>query len=187
MDEKKFRHMNLEQRIKIKEMLDLGHGVSEIAEDLGYCYVTIYKELERCGSQADYNPYYAQSIYKNNSKKKGRIGKLSNAELAKLISDLILIEHLSPEKIVALLKEDNRGFSNVPHSAKTIYSAIDKGLIPNVTREVLMRNVSTVFSGGHICIPKWVLDKMDIKDGDMLSFEITKEDEIVYRKVKNGF
>lgn len=187
MDEKKFRHMNLEQRIKIKEMLDLGYGVSDIAKDLGYCYGTIYKELERCGLQKDYNPYYAQSIYERNSKKKGRIDKLSNVDLAKYISELILIKHLCPEKIVALLKEDNRGFSNVPHSAKTIYSAIDKGLIPNVTRDVLLRNVSTVFNGGQICIPKWVLDKMDIKDGDMLSFEITKEDEIVYRKTENDF
>lgn len=165
MDEKKFRHIKLEQRIKIKEMLDLGHGVSKIAKDLGYCHVTIYKELERCGLQEDYDPYYAQSIYEKNLKKKGRIDKLSNLDLAKYISDLILTEHLSPEKIVALLKEDSRGFSNVPHSAKTIYSAIDKGLIPNVTREILLKNVSTVFGGGHICIPKWVLDKVGIKDG----------------------
>ncbi len=31
---KTFRYMNLEQRIKIKEMLNAGHGISEIADDL---------------------------------------------------------------------------------------------------------------------------------------------------------
>lgn len=181
---KAFRYMNLEQRIKIKEMLDAGHGISEIANDLGYCYVTIYKELERCGLPEDYNPYYAQSLCEKNLKKRGRIDKLTDVELAKYISDLILKEHLSPEKIVALLKEDSRGFPNIPHSAKTIYSAIDKGLIPNVTRETFLTDVSTVFSGGQICIPKWVLERMEIKDGDMLSFEITEANEIVYRKVE---
>ncbi|MBD5495164.1 MAG: helix-turn-helix domain-containing protein [Lachnospiraceae bacterium] len=179
----KYKYMNLEQRIKIKEMLDAEHGISEIANELGYSHVTIYKELERCGLPEEYNPYYAQSLCEKNLKKRGRIDKLSDVELAKYISDLILKEHLSPEKIVALLKKDSRGFPNVPHSAKTIYSAIDKGLIPNVTREIFLKDASTVFSGGQVCIPKWVLDKLNIKDGDELSLEVTKDNEIIYKKV----
>lgn len=178
------KHMNLEQRIKIKEMLDSGCKVVDIANTLEYHYGTIYKELERCDSKEKYNPYYAQRQYERNSKKKGRSGILCDMELAKYISDLILIEHLSPERIVAFLAQDDKGFSGVPQSANTIYSAIDKGLIPGVTRETLLTNTSTVFSGGQVCIPKWVLDKLDIKDGDKLLLEVTGANEIVYRKVE---
>lgn len=137
---KTFKHMDLQQRLKLKEMLD-----SE-----------------------------------GRLKKKGRPeSKLSDKDLAEYISGLILKEHLSPEKIVALLAEDDRGFSDVPQSPNTIYNAIDKGLIPNVTRESLLSKSCTVFSGGQICIPKWVLDKLEIKDGDTLQIEVTKENEII--------
>lgn len=91
-----------------------------------------------------------------------------------------LIQHLSPEKIVDLLARDDKGFSDVPQSPNTIYNAIDKGLIPNVTRESLLFKSCTVFSGGQICIPRWVLEKLHIKDGDVLQLEITEENEIVY-------
>lgn len=176
--------MNLEQRIRIKEMLDSGHSISDIANSLKYNHVTIYKEIKRCDSREEYNPYYAQSLCEKSIKNRGRVGKLSDMELAKYISDLILIKHLSPEKIVALLKKDNRGFSDVPRSANTIYSAIDKGLIPGVTRETLLTNISTVFQNGHICIPKWVLDKLNIKNGDELLLEVTEDNKIIYKKVE---
>lgn len=177
------KHINLEQRQKIKEMLDSGKDIYEIADTLNVHRVTIYKELKRFDSLADYNPFYAQSLYEKKSRNKGRKGILSDTNLAKYISDLILTEHLSPEKIVKVLAENAERFSNVPRSAKTIYSAINKGLIPNVTRESLLPKVSTVFSGGHVCIPQWVLDKLNIKDGDELLLEITKDNEIIYKKI----
>lgn len=104
--------------------------------------------------------------------------------MAEYISGLILEEHLSPEKIVDLLAEDDRGFPDVPQSPNTIYNAIDKGLIPNVTRESLLSNSCTVFSGGQICIPKWVLDKLEIRDGDILQLEVTENGEMIYRKAE---
>lgn len=178
----KNKHLNLEHRLKIKEMLDSGRSISNIASVLGCHRATIYKELEKGNWKGDYNPYHAQSRYELNAKKKGRSDKLSDMSLARYISDLILKEHLSPEKIIALLADDNRGFSGVPRSSKTIYSAIDKGLIPNVTRESLLRKYSTVFNDGQICIPQWVLEKLGIKDGDVLLLEVTEANEIVYRK-----
>ncbi|MCM1267268.1 MAG: helix-turn-helix domain-containing protein [Bacteroidales bacterium] len=177
------KHITFEQRQKIKEMLNLGKAISEIADTLNVHPGTIYKELKRFDSRESYNPFYAQSLYEKKSKNKGRSEILSDTNLAKYISSLILKKHLSPEKIVAVLAENTEGFSNVPHSANTIYSAIDKGLIPNVTRESLFPKVSTVFSGGQVCIPKWVLDKLNIKDGDELLLEITKNNEIIYKKV----
>lgn len=179
---KKYKHLDLQQRIQIKEMLGERCSIAKIAKTLGYHQATIYRELERNTTNGIYNPYQAQSLYDKKLKEKGPAEKLSNPELAKYISDLILVKHLSLEKIVFLLAEDNHGFSDVPQSTTTIYSAIDKGMIPGVTRETLQTKYSTVFSNGQICIPKWVLDRLDIKDGDVLLLEITKKNEIIFKK-----
>lgn len=182
---KTFKHMDLEQRLKLKEMLDSGFSILEVANALGVHRSAVYREIERGSAEGGYDPYYAQSLYEGRLKKKGRPKcKLSNKDLAEYISALILKEHLSPEKIVDLLAEDDRGFHDVPQFPNTIYNAIDKGLIPNVTRESLLSKACTVFSGGQICIPKWVLDKLDIKDGDILQLEITENGEIIYRKAE---
>lgn len=101
-----------------------------------YSRTTIYNELERGNWKGDYNPYYAQSQRELNVERKGRPSKFSDTDLAKYISDLILKEHLSPEKIVTLLAEDNRGVSGILRSSKTICSAIDRGLIPGVNRDL---------------------------------------------------
>lgn len=182
---KTFKHMDLQQRLELKEMLDSGCSILEVANALGVHQSAVYREIERGGIEGGYDPYHAQSLYEGRLKKKGRTeSKLSDRDLAEYISGLILKEHLSPKKIVALLAEDDRGFSDVPQSPNTIYNAIDKGLIPNVTRESLLPKSCTVFSGGQICIPKWVLDKLEIKDGDTLLLEVTKENEIIYRKAE---
>ena len=181
-----FKHLVFEQRLVIKDMLDAGKSIADIAKAIGVSYQTIYYELKRNPHERNYNPYYAQQQYEKKSKNKGRTEILSDKDLTKYISDLILIQHLSPERIVEKLAKDDRGFSDVPQSPSTIYSAIDKGLLPNVTRESLLSKNSTVFSGGQICIPKWVLDKLNIEDGDVLSLEVTDNNEIVYKKAKNN-
>lgn len=180
---KYWEQMNLEQRIKLKKMLDSGYSVTYIAEDLGFCRATIYNEINRSGSKTNYDPYYAQLQYEEKEKNKGSKPKLSDVGLAKYISELILEQHLSPEKIVLLLAKSKNIFSNVPTSEKTIYSAIDAGLIPGVTRESLLKKNSSVFNNGQICIPKWVLDKLSIKNGDVLELELTEDGKIVYSKL----
>lgn len=153
---KTFKHMDLQQRLKLKEMLDSGCSILEVANALDVHRSAVYQEIERGGREGGYDPYYAQSLYDGRLKKKGRSEcKLSNKDLAEYISELILTEHLSPEKIVDLLAEN------------------DKGVIPNVTRESLLSKSCTIFSGGQICIPKWVLDKLEIRDGDTLQLEVT--------------
>lgn len=175
---KTFKHIDLQQRLKLKEMLDSGCSILEVANALEVHRSAVYRELERGGWEGGYDPYYAQSLYEGRLKKKGRPEcKLSNKDLAEYISGLILMEHLSPEKIVDLLAKDDKGFPDVPQSPNTIYNAIDRGLIPNVTRESLLSKSCTVFSGGQICIPKWVLDKLKIEDGNTLQIEVTKENE----------
>lgn len=101
-----------------------------------------------------------------------------NKEMASVISELILKEELSPEQAILRLKED--GDTEVP-TKTTIYTAIDRGLIPNVTRESLYTRNATVFSDGMIHLPKWVREKLSINDGDNLLVEVD-DDKVILRK-----
>ncbi len=106
---KTFKHIDLQQRLKLKEMLDSGCSILEVANALEVHRSAVYRELERGGGEGGYDPYYAQSLYEGRLKKKGRPEcKLSNKDLAEYISGLILTEHLSPEKIVLVLINDIR-------------------------------------------------------------------------------
>lgn len=71
-----------------------------------------------------------------------------------------------------------------PKSKPTIYSAIDNGLIPGVTRESLNSYMTTMFSDGQIHIAKWVRKQLDLNDGDELLFEII-DNKIVFRKAND--
>lgn len=179
---RQFKHLSLEQRIQIQTMKGNGHTVMEIANALGVHRATIYNELKRGTVNNQYDPYYSQEASEENLGKGGPENKLANETLAGYIASLILNEHLSPEKIVNLLKDDSRGFSNIPQTPNTIYNAIDKGLIPGVTRESLLTSGSKLFSGGQITIPKWVLEKLNLKDGDILDLTVTDDGKIIYQK-----
>ena len=54
-----------------------------------------------------------------------------------------------------------------------------------MTREALLSKSCMVFSGGQIRIPKWVLDKLEIKDGDVLQLEITENGDLSIEQQKN--
>ena len=179
---REYKHLTLEQRIKIKNMLDEKKTVSEICKIFGVHSSTIYREVKKGMKNGQYDPYYSQELYNEHLKKCGPENKLLDKKLANCISDMILKEHLSPEKIVNILKTDKINFPDVP-TKNTIYNAIDKGLIPNVTRESLLNTRTSIFGGGQICIPKWVLEKLTLKDGDILEFEVTEDEKIIYKKL----
>ncbi|MCI9277404.1 MAG: helix-turn-helix domain-containing protein [Lachnospiraceae bacterium] len=80
---KTFKHMDLQQRLKLKEMLDSGCSILEVANALDVHRSAVYQEIERGGREGGYDPYYAQSLYEGRRKKKGRSEcKLSNKDLA---------------------------------------------------------------------------------------------------------
>lgn len=183
MKEKRTR-LTLEKRLKLKELLDAGDYPANIARTLEVSRQTVYLELKRKDPQGNYDPHYAQAHYDKLQENKGRQSMLLDKSLAEYISKAILTEHLSPERIVERLTEDPHGFSAAPKSPYTIYCAIDKGLIPGVTRESLLQRTSTVFKDGQVCIPSWVREKLDIKDGDILRLEITEDGGILYKKAE---
>ena len=75
-------------------------------------------------------------------------------------------------------------WSTAPKTKTTIYSAIDDGLIPGVTRESLNSYVTTMFSDGQIHIAKWVRNALDLNDGDELLFEVV-DNKIIFTKAED--
>ena len=74
-------------------------------------------------------------------------------------------------------------WSTAPKARATIYSAIDDGLIPGVTRESLNSYVTTMFNDGQIHIAKWVRNALDLNDGDGLLFEVV-DNKIIFTKAE---
>lgn len=177
-----FTQLTYEQRLQLKQMLDSGISKRAIAESIGVHHSTIYREIERGNVSGNYDPDYAEEQYQSKLAEKGQTAILDeNPELAKHIADMILNQNLSPEKIVTILKKEKR-YSKIPLSKETIYYNLDKGRIPGVTRESLRTTSSTIYNGGTICIPRWVLKELDLKDGDILDLEITEDKKIIYKK-----
>lgn len=175
------KHLTLEQRMKIKELLDSGFKKTEIAKILNIHKATIYREIERGSKNGMYNPDYSEERYRKQLSKRGSQPLLSlNLDLAEYIARLILEEKLSPAQVICKLQERD-DLEAVPKSRNTIYSAIDNGLIPGVTRENLNSDITTVFNDGKIHISKWVRVLMDIKDGDELHFEVIG-DKLIFSK-----
>lgn len=179
--ERTFKHLTLEQRVQIKAMLDNGYKKTDIAKELGIHNATIYREIARGSADGKYDPNVSEQMCKQRLAKKGAKPILSmDPELAEYIAQLILIQKLTPSKIIDDL-QDNKKFERFPKSKITIYSAIDNGLIPGVTRDDLRSDTTTMFSDGNIHVARWVRDVLNIQDGDELNFEVSG-DKLVFSK-----
>lgn len=178
---KEFTHLTKAQRIQLKEMLDAGVKKPEIALALGVCRSTIYNEIKRGTQNGRYEPEYSEERYRKILSEKGREPIFSlNPELADYISKLILKDHKSPEQIMRQLR-NNEKFKSVFTSVNTIYNAIDRGLVPEVSRESLKSNTTTVFNDGQIHIAKWAKELLGIKDGDVLHIEV-ENNKLIFKK-----
>lgn len=182
---KQFSHLTYESRMLIKQMLESGNSKKDIAIKSGVSLATVYRELKRSNDSKKYDPEIVQQSYEKMMKHKGQKSKLElNQELAKYISKLILEEFLSPAEIIKRLKDE--GYQNIP-SRNTIYTAIDKRLIPHVTRETLLlkRKKTHMFSNGLIKIPKWICEEFDLRDGEDLDIDIDNGRIIINKSKKN--
>ena len=163
-----YSHLSYEQRLRIKELLDKGTKKVDIARVLGIHNATIYREIDRGSINGIYDPGHAEEQYRGHLSEKGRPAICSiSPELAQHIARLILEEK----------------WSTAPKARATIYSAIDDGLIPGVTRESLNSYVTTMFSDGQIHIAKWVRNALDLNDGDELLFEVV-DNKIIFTKAE---
>ena len=174
------KKISYEERKRIEKLLCMGYSVARIAETLGKSKVSIYSEISRCKSCEQYSAEYAQQHRNSRKKSQSRkpILKL-DTKLAQHISDLITHEGLSPEKIIERLSTEN--YSDIPTSKSTIYSAIDAGLIPSVTRETLKSNrkKTRIFSKNLVRIPAWICAELCLKNGDALDIDLVDEKIII--------
>ena len=179
-----FSHISLEQRKLIRRMLDENRSKSDIARAVGTNRATIYREIVRGTVDGAYDPEHAERAYRSQLSNKGAKPILSaDPELAQFISSLILEERLSLTRVLDRLKAEKR-FKMVPRSRMTLYAAIDRGLIPGVTRERLNPDTVTVSPGGQIRIAQWVRARLNIRDGDRLRFEVNG-DWVCFSKADN--
>lgn len=167
-----FNHLTYGQRVKIRELLESGCKRTDVAAQLGVHNATIYREIIRGTVNGEYNPDYAEERHQALWKNKGSAPIVSgDTELACAIAKLILEDKLSISQVLERLQTEG-AFKVFPQSRITLYRAIDKGLIPGVTRDSLKPDTTTVFHDGQIHIAKWARETLDIHDGDTLSFEI---------------
>lgn len=182
--------LHYKNRLRIRELLNAGLSPPEIARQIGVHHSTIYSELVRGGGKpeskwAEYDPELSQQISKRNAKKKNNFPEkksvfAENRSLAEAVSDLVLSDGKSIQQVIAWLKEQPPDrFGPVP-SRNTLINAVEKGLIPGVTREDLRIRAVTLFSGDLLHIPAWVVKKTGLRDGDVFSISVT-EDEIVLK------
>lgn len=167
-----YLHFNIEKRRELLNLIESGKTVKEISTALGLHLSTIYREIERGTNPATkkYDPEYSENEYRDMLGNKGKIPCLEDDKaMAERISDFILNDGLSPEQAINKLQQE--GYSQIP-TKTTVYAAIDRGLIPGVTRENLQSKITSVFSDGMIHLPKWLREELNINDGDNLSIVI---------------
>lgn len=178
-----FKQLTYEQRQSIQNMLSYGYTNAEIAKRIGVHLSTIYRELDRGSVNGEYDPNYAEELYRRQLSGKGATPIVCiDPRLSEYIAHLILEEHMSLANIVDVLAQEKK-FDVFPKSVPTIYTAIDNGLIPGVTRESLHSDTTTVYND-QMHLVKWVRERMNISDGDVLHFEVVGN-KLIFTKAES--
>lgn len=170
--------LTYENRKRIKYLLVAGFSVPEIAREIGVHHDTIYQELKRCGSAAQYDPDAAETQAAQGRKRQNNLpaeGTIfsEDADLARLVSALILDDGMNVQQVIRWLQQERpERFKRLPKSRNTIFAAIDSGLIPGVTRDTLKTRTVRLFSGDLVHIPQWVIRQLELCDGDEFSIEL---------------
>lgn len=183
MGRREFKQITYEQRRELKRLLDSGAGKPAIAKALGVCTSSVYNELRRGTLNGTYDPDYAEGLKQAYLRQKGpRLMLENNPALVNRIAALILEEHLSPERIVERFKQEGLAEGEYPLSDRTIYTAIDRGLIPNVTRDSLNADTTSMYDD-VLRLPSWFRNKLGLRDGDIFRFEANGAGQIILTKI----
>ena len=92
----------------------------------------------------------------------------------------------SPAKIIDEINKGKTEFAaDSIRSVNTIYSALDKGLIPDCTRDNLAyANETTINKHGEITIPQRIREALDLKAGEHFLVTID-DDKIIISKINS--
>lgn len=181
---REFSHLSLDQRKLIADLHNGGHPPGEIAKLVGVHLATVYRELKKGDNNGFYDPDYADQKYKSRLLAKGQKSFfLSHPDFSMRVAEFILVDHLSISQICSILKQDEQ-YKDAPLTMQSIYSAIDRGFIPGVTRDNLRRETIRVQKEGYLRIPKWIRDQIEMKEGDEMTISLEKN-TIVLSKIEN--
>ena len=146
MARKTFRRFTYQDRLKIEALYNAKVPVLKIAEELGFHFTCVYKELKfgfynHLNSDLTYTRKYsadlAQQTSQFNTAARAKDLKIGHDyEFVKFVEHMILDLHYSPEAVLAEIKRKKLKF-NTDVSARTIYRYIDNGIFPHLTRKVL--------------------------------------------------
>ena len=107
MDKKNYKHITVEQRIKIETLLKAGHKASFIAKQLNIHRSSIYRELKRNKTKAGkYNAAFAQELSEEQKERFSHSRSFTFA-MEKFIREKLSKEQWSPEQIWGYCKKNN--------------------------------------------------------------------------------
>ena len=134
-NQKGYKHVKWEDRLRIEGMLKVKASVAEIAKATGFCRKTIYNEIERgtCVQQHDaefvreYCADFAERKYQENLREKGPEIKLGHDyDFAKYLEKKIVEERFSPAAALAWIPAHGLKFdTSICHN--TLYNWIYRG------------------------------------------------------------
>ena len=144
---KPYRTFNRATRYKLEALYNAGTPVKVIAEQIGFTFQSVYRELKRgfymhrnsdWTETRKYSADKAQYAADLNATAKGaplKIGK--DRDFAKFVEDMVLAKY-SPSAILDYIKQHNLKF-NTKVCRVTLYSYIDKGLFLRISNKDLLR------------------------------------------------
>lgn len=125
-------------RLKIEALMKAKHSPKEIADQLGYHFTTIYREIKRGRTtrrnsdwteSVVYSPDLAQRKYEEQLKTKGREWKVGNdREFVEYVEKKILDEKYSPAAVLASIEKGDALF-DTKICLSTLYNYIRSGEI----------------------------------------------------------
>ena len=142
---RKGKHLNYEERIKIEALSKIGMKSEKIAKEIGCSGRTVRRELAKgrtellnsdLTTRVEYSADIGQKKHDYAATGKGPMLKIGNDfELVKEIEKLIIDEKMSPYAASETINSSGKFKTRI--SYKTIYNYIDAGLFPNLTNKHL--------------------------------------------------
>ena len=122
MQEKKSKHMGLEEREEISRFLALGYSFRHIAKLLGRHHTTIMREVRKSNSRSNYRAVTGYHRTLKRRKCRGRPCKLAKDSALKTFVLTKLALRWSPQQIVQILKKEYPEDTTMHISHEAIYS-----------------------------------------------------------------
>ena len=117
----RFKHLSINERYKIKILLEAGMNISEIAKELNRAKSSISLEIRRNKHNGDYLPCVAQKVYQERLQKEDGLKIEKDQTLRDYVVEKLKVEYYSPDAISGRLKLDD----NMPNiSTESIYNFI---------------------------------------------------------------